>query len=215
LKNEVFMGKVLLDMSMSLDGFVAGPNNEDGGLHDYFFFPSGDIARVVEEGIKTTGAIIMGRRCYDLGDQLDGFANNPYKVPHFVLSHVVPEKSARGETPFVFVADGIENALTQAKAVAGDRNVVIGGGANTAQQFISAGLIDELHLYLFLWPLCPETNRTACPPHWTDPRPSANQIRSYHVLHRANGTHCRGPRTPLPAHRWTGRTRYRGSAATA
>ena len=55
------MGKVIVDMSMSLDGFIAGPNDEDGGLHDYFFSPSGDTALVVEEGIKTTGAIMMGK----------------------------------------------------------------------------------------------------------------------------------------------------------
>ena len=142
------MGKVIVDMSMSLDGFIAGPNDEDGELHDYFFSPSGDTAKVVEEGIKTTGAIIMGRRSYDLGDQFDGFVSTPYKVPHFVLSHTVPEKPAKGETAFIFVADGIESALTQAKAAAGDKDVVIGGGAHTAQQFISAGSIDELQIHL-------------------------------------------------------------------
>jgi len=97
------MGKVILDMSMSVDGFIAGPNDEDGGLHDYFFSPSGDTAQVVEEGIKTTGAIIMGRRSYDIGDQFDGFVSTPYHVPHFVLSHTVPEKPTKGETAFTFI----------------------------------------------------------------------------------------------------------------
>ncbi len=142
------MGKVILDMSMSLDGFVSGPNNEDGGLHDYFFSPSGETAKVVEEGIETTGAIIMGRHSYDLGDQFDGFVSTPYKVPHFVLSHKVPEKPARGETAITFVADGPASVIAQARAVAGDKNVVIGGGAHTAQQFISTGLIDELQIHL-------------------------------------------------------------------
>lgn len=142
------MGKVVVDMSMSLDGFVAGPNDEDGGLHDYFFSPSGATAQVVEEGIKTTGALIMGRRSYDLGDQFDGFVGTPYRVPHFVLSHTVPERAAKGETTFIFVADGIESALSQARAAAGDKNVVIGGGACTAQQFISAGAVDELQIHL-------------------------------------------------------------------
>ncbi len=145
-EKEVFMGKVILDMSMSVDGFIAGPNDEDGGLHDYFFSPSGDTAQVVEEGIKTTGAIIMGRRSYDLGDQFDGFVSTPYKVPHFVLSHTVPEKPAKGETAFTFVTDGPESALTQAKAAAGDKNVVVGGGAHTAQQFISVDAPDVTHL---------------------------------------------------------------------
>jgi dihydrofolate reductase len=147
-EKEGFMGKVILDMSMSLDGCIAGPNHEDGGLHDYFFSPSGDTAQVVEEGIKTTGAIIMGRRSYDLGDQFDGFVSTPYKVPHFVLSHTVPEKLAKGATAFTFVADGLQSALTQAKAAAGDKDVVVGGGATTAQQFISAELIDELQIHL-------------------------------------------------------------------
>jgi len=147
-KKEVFMGKVILDMSMSVDGFIAGLNDEDGGLHDYFFSPSGDTAQVVEEGIKTTGAIIMGRRSYDLGDQFDGFVSTPYKVPHFVLSHHIPEKLAKGETAFTFVTDGPESALTQAKAAAGDKNVVVGGGAHTAQQFISTESIDELQIHL-------------------------------------------------------------------
>jgi len=142
------MGKVIVDMSMSLDGFIAGPNDEDGGLDDYFFSPSGDTAQVVEEGIKTTGAIIMGRRSYDLGDQFDGLVSTLYKVPHFVLSHTIPEKPAKGETTFIFVTDGIESALTQAKAAAGDKDVVIGGGAHIAQQFISAGSIDELQIHL-------------------------------------------------------------------
>ena len=142
------MGKVIVDMSLSLDGFVAGPGHTDGGLHDYYFSPSGNTVQVVEEGITTTGAIIMGRRSYDLGDQVDGFVDNPYKVPHFVLSHTVPAQPAKGETTFLFVADGIASALTQAKAAAGDKHVVIGGGAQTAQQFISAGLVDELQLHL-------------------------------------------------------------------
>ncbi|HEX4204172.1 MAG TPA: dihydrofolate reductase family protein [Ktedonobacteraceae bacterium] len=142
------MGKIILDMSMSLDGCIAGLGDEDSGLHDYFFSPAGQSAQVVEEVITTTGAIIMGRRFYNLGDQLDGFVNAPFRVPHFVLTHISPEKPAKGETAFTFVTDGPESALTQAKAAAGDKNVVVGGGAQTAQQFLSAGLIEELHIHL-------------------------------------------------------------------
>ena len=142
------MGKVILDMAMSVDGFIAGPNDDDRGLHTYFFAPAPETTKLIDAGIKTTGAMIMGRRTYDLGDHFDGFADTPYKVPHFVLSHTVPTKPAKGETAFTFVADGIESALRQAKAAAGDRAVVIGGGASVAQQFLAAGLIDELQLYL-------------------------------------------------------------------
>jgi dihydrofolate reductase len=142
------MGKVVLDMAISLDGFVAGPNDEDGGLHDYFFSPSPETAAVIAEGIQETGAIIMGRRTYNLGDQYDGFADTPYKVPHLVLSHSTPAKPTKGETKFIFVPDGIELALAQAQGAAGAGDVVIGGGANIAQQFLAAGLIDQIQLHL-------------------------------------------------------------------
>jgi dihydrofolate reductase len=142
------MGKVILDMAMSLDGFVCGPNDEDGGLHNYFFSPSKAIGGVVQQGIQMTGTIIMGRGAYEVGARQDGFADNPYQVPTFVLSSQVPKTVARGAESFVFVTDGIESALSQAKAAAGDRHVVIGGGAATARQFLRAGRVDEIHLYL-------------------------------------------------------------------
>ncbi len=66
----------------------------------------------------------------------------------FVVSHDVPEKVAKGSTTFIFVPDGIESALSQAKAAAGDKAVVVGGGANTAQQYIQAGLLDEIQIHL-------------------------------------------------------------------
>jgi dihydrofolate reductase len=146
------VGKILLDMAMSLDGFIAGPNDEPEGLYDWFFPPSGSVtasdAAVIDESIKTTGAIVMGRRAYDLGDKVDGFADTPYRAEHFVLSHDAPEQVAKGETTFTFVTDGIESALEQAKAAAGDRNVAVGGGASIAQQCIEAGLIDEIQIHL-------------------------------------------------------------------
>jgi hypothetical protein len=70
---------VVLDMAMSLDGFIAGPNDEDDGLHNYFFSPVGPTKQVIEEGFRTTGTIIMGRRSYDVGAAQDGFADNPQK----------------------------------------------------------------------------------------------------------------------------------------
>jgi len=143
------MPKVVLDMAMSLDGFISGPHGEDHGLHDYFFSPSGVIAEVVQEGLKTTGTIIMGRRAYEIGAaQQDGYADDPYQVPTFVLTHHVPEKVAKGGESFIFVTDGIESALEQAKAVTGDRDVVVGGGADIAQQYLNAGLLDEIRIHL-------------------------------------------------------------------
>jgi dihydrofolate reductase len=141
-------------MAMSLDGFISGPNAEDQGLHNYFFSPSGPTREVIEEGFKMTGTIIMGRRAYDVGAAQDGFADNPYQVPTFVLTHRVPRKTAKGAESFVFVTDGIKSALEQAKAVTGDRDIVIGGGANIAQQYLRAGLVHEIQIHLVPTLLC-------------------------------------------------------------
>jgi dihydrofolate reductase len=141
------MGHVVLDMAMSLDGFIAGPNDDDGGLHNYFFSPTDATAGVIEEGFKTTGAIIMGRRTYDVGAEQNGFAENPYDVPTFIVSHTVPETIAQGAEAFVFVTD-IESALKQARAAAGERDTIIGGGAKLAQAYLKAGLVEQLHIHL-------------------------------------------------------------------
>jgi dihydrofolate reductase len=146
------MGIVLLDMAMSLDGFIAGPNGDDAGLHNWYFAAyngMNDRSRaVIDESIQTLGAIVMGRRAYDVGDKEDGFVDSPYHITHFVITHYVPEKAAKGTTPFTFVTDGIESALEQAKAAAGDKDIAIGGGANIAQQYLRAGLIDEIQVHL-------------------------------------------------------------------
>jgi dihydrofolate reductase len=142
------LGTVILDMAMSLDGYIAGPNGEDQGLHDWYFAPAEPSKKIIDELLDTFGAIVMGRRAYDVGDKQDGFADTPYKVKHFVLTHQVPEKAAKGTTSFTFVTDGIESALKQAKAAAGEKAVAIGGGANIAQQFLNAGLVDEIQIHL-------------------------------------------------------------------
>jgi dihydrofolate reductase len=141
------MGKVYLDMAMSLDGFISGPNGKDGGLHDWYFSPSGDAEFVKQELLDTMGAMILGRRAFGSAPEADGF-DTPYKVPHFILTHTARESIPRGGMEFIFVTEGIERALAKAKAVAGDKDVCIAGGANTAQQFLSAGLLDELQIHL-------------------------------------------------------------------
>lgn len=142
------MGNVIIDMSVSLDGFIAGPNDEDAGLHHWFFSPSDTTAKVIEESIKTTGVIIMGRRTYDIAAEQDGFVNNPYPVPHVILSRTVPEKLAEGAETFIFVTDGLEHAVQQAHTMISNKNIVVGGGAYTAQQLLKSGLVDEIHLHL-------------------------------------------------------------------
>jgi len=139
------MAKVLLDMAVSLDGFVAGPNDELGGLHDWFFSPAG--AEAVEESVRNTGAIVIGRRVYDQGDRMDGFAHSPYAAEHFVVTHEAPDRAAKGEMKFTFV-DNVRDAIEQAKEAAGDRNVAIGGGASVARQSLAAGLVDEIQIHL-------------------------------------------------------------------
>jgi dihydrofolate reductase len=151
MPTNAFSGKVLLDMAMSLDGFVSAPNNDSGGLYDWYFQePRGPADRnpeIVADLIATTGAIIMGRRVYGQGNE-EGYDGNPYRCRHFVLTHTPPAQPPKGDTDFTFVTDGIESALRQAKAAAGDRHVVVAGGAETAQQFLRAGLLEEIHLHI-------------------------------------------------------------------
>jgi dihydrofolate reductase len=139
------MGKVFLDMAMSLDGFVAGSNDEDSGLYNWYFAPSGNATVVINELLQTIGAIVIGRRTF--GDQPDGF-DTPYKVPHFVLSHTARPRVAKAGATFVFVDTGIESALAQAKTAAGEKAICVAGGAATAQQFLKAGLIDDVQIHL-------------------------------------------------------------------
>jgi dihydrofolate reductase len=158
---------VLVDLSMSLDGFVTGPNDDidrpmgEGGerLHDWIFdgkpersgtsprtSASGSNREVLDEAFKTTGAIVMGRRWFDHGERPWG-DDPPFQFPVFVLTHRPRAKITKGKTTFTFVTDGLESALKQAKAAAGAKNVAV-GSANTAQQYIKAGLVDEIQIHL-------------------------------------------------------------------
>jgi dihydrofolate reductase len=144
-KRKNNMGKVLVGMTISLDGFV---NDRNGDLSR--LYP--DLAalrqtEMLQEEIKTTGAVVMGRRAYDLAE--GDFTDYEFQVPIFVLTHHIPEKVAKGENEklsFTFVTDGIESAIEQAKAAAGDKYVTVIGGADTAQQCIEKGLLDELQI---------------------------------------------------------------------
>ncbi len=138
---------VCIDMAMSLDGFVAPRDHDDGSLHRWFFAPDSAERALIAESIATTGAIIIGRRTYDLGVAHNGFANNPYDVAHIVLTHTTPTEPASGTEQFTFVAD-VGQALKLAREAAGDRSVVVGGGAQVARHFLSHGLIDELYLHV-------------------------------------------------------------------
>ena len=136
------MGNVILDMAMSLDGFAAGPNGEDCGLNDWFFSPAGRSREIIEESIASTGAIVMGRRTYGVGDDAEGFSDTPYDAAHFVLTSKPPTRLPKGNVSFTFVTDGIASVLEQARAAAG-------GGPSTAQGFVEAGVLDEIQIHLF------------------------------------------------------------------
>jgi dihydrofolate reductase len=173
------MPKLKLDISISLDGFVAGPDPTleqplgRGGeqLHEWAFptkawrephgLEGGEANRdseVLEETIRDTGATLMGRKMFSGGEgpweadpNADGWwgEDPPFHHPVFVLTHHVRETvTKQGGTTFTFVTDGIESALEQARAAAGAKDVQVSGGAAVAQQYLSAGLLDELQIHV-------------------------------------------------------------------
>lgn len=139
------MGTVLAGMIMSLDGFVNDRNGDSSRLYPNFH----ELRETdyLQESMKTTGAVVMGRRSYDMGN--GDYTGYEYQVPIFVLTHHKPEQVAKGENDklsFTFLEGDVKNAIEQAKAAAGDKDVVIVGGADVIQQCIKAGVLDELHI---------------------------------------------------------------------
>lgn len=167
-----------LDISMSLDGYVAGPNQSEetplgeGGeqLHEWAIplaawrqshgMAGGEVnasSAVVEESRQNLGATVMGRNMFGGGkgpwgeDAWNGWWGDdpPFHMPVFILTHHAREPvPMKGGTTFTFVTDGIESALSQARDAAGDQDVALAGGANVAQQYLQAGLIDDLQLHV-------------------------------------------------------------------
>jgi len=141
------MTKVILGMTMSLDGFI---NDSSGSVEA--LYPDLDAWRETEPGresIQNTGAVVMGRNSFAMAEDPDWFAGNyEYQVPIFVLSHQPPRKHPKetDRLTFTFVTDGIESAIKQAVTAAGDKDVNVIGAASTVQQCLSAGLADELHV---------------------------------------------------------------------
>lgn len=158
------MGTVIFENSVSLDGFVAGPNDGpgngmgDGGMRLFDWYTSGDTpfplpgtdmvfqisrasAELLQEEWGKLGAMIVGRRMFDIAEGWGG--HPPGGGACFVVTHNVPQEWVKEGSPFTFVTDGVESAVRQAQQVAGDRNVSI-GSANIAQQCLKAGLLDEM-----------------------------------------------------------------------
>jgi dihydrofolate reductase len=159
------MTKVICDMAVSIDGFSAGPNQTrerpfgDGPVDrlTQWMLEDRDANKAEFDGIVAAGANIMGRNMFAgpapgaWEESWKGWWGDdpPYHSPVFVLTHHAHEPiEMEGGTTFHFVTDGIESALAQARAAAGDRDVAIAGGAATVNQFLAAGAIDELRLHV-------------------------------------------------------------------
>jgi dihydrofolate reductase len=160
------MATVLIDLAMSLDGFITGLNptpeqglgvggepllawSDNGTEPDRFggfFKPLGASREIIDEMFENTGAILIGRGLYDIMNGWD--AQHPIRgVPVFLVTHEAPENIPQGPTPFVVVTDGIESAVQQARAAAGDKEILT-HGASITQQLLNAGLCDELLIHI-------------------------------------------------------------------
>ena len=171
------MSKVRVHISVSADGYVAGPNQSkaeplgEGGesLHEWVVAlkawrephgkEGGEVnasSAVAEEARTNVGAEIMGRGKFGGGpgpwgdDPWPGWWGDdpPFRIPVFVLTHHEREPLTLSDTTFTFVTDGIESALEQAKAAASGKDVTIGGGADAINQYLAAGFVDELELHV-------------------------------------------------------------------
>ena len=162
------MGKVSTGLSMSLDGFIAGPNDGperplgEGGMRLFAWYAGGDTeyrlpgtemvfkvspqsADLLREAHSKMGAFVTGRRTFDITNGWGG--SPPLGVPTFVVTHTAPQEWVYEGSPYTFITDGVESAVEQAKAVAGDKDVAV-GAASIAQQCIRSGLLDEIHIDL-------------------------------------------------------------------
>ena len=162
------MGKVTTSLTMSLDGFIAGPNDGpehplgEGGMRLFDWYNSGDTEFVVPSGTMTSrvsaasaammresyaqvGALISGRKTFDITDGWGG--RHPVDTPVFVVTHAVPQEwiARHPDAPFTFVTAGVESAVAQARAIAGEKDVAV-AAASIVQQCLKAGLLDEFQV---------------------------------------------------------------------
>jgi dihydrofolate reductase len=197
------MAAVVVDISMSPDGFVAGPDDGlgrglgQGGepIHNWImggswsfddgtpFQATGVDREVMDEIFADAGAVIVGRRMYDV---VDGWGDeSPFDLPVFVVTSRPHPVRTVGKTSYTFVTDGIESALSRARDAAGGRNVSIGGGARLVQQFLAAGLVDEMRIHVAPVLLGKGTRLFE---HVNGSLPGLEQVR---VLSSPNATHIR------------------------
>jgi dihydrofolate reductase len=158
------MALVTAQMSVSLDGFFSGPEDIDAGFHRVTRWVIDTIAwrerlgleggehnansELISEVQEATGAYVMGRRMFDVGEAPWG-DNPPFHAPVFVVTHRARETLSReGGTTFTFVTDGVDSGIEQARASAKGKDVAISGGGNLLRQVIRAGLLDQLELHI-------------------------------------------------------------------
>jgi len=169
LGGENNVAKVTFDISMSLDGFITGPNDSveqglgEGGeqLHRWLYdldswrerhgLDGGESTRdaeILDEAFRNVGAVVIGRRMFDIAEEEWG-DNPPFHVPVFIVTHRPRQTIVKeGGTSYIFVTEGVEAASEQARAAAGDKDISIGGGADIIQQFLKAGMVDELQIHI-------------------------------------------------------------------
>jgi dihydrofolate reductase len=163
------MSKIIFDSGISLDGFFAGdnrsPNNPMGGvsgdIHKWMFKQKafwkhikmeggeeyGADSKLIDDVFARTGSYIMGKRMFEEGEVQ--WAEDLYNADVYVLTHEIREPWVqKGSTTFYFINDGIQSALEKARQSAKGKDIRIQGGANTIQQFLSAGLIDEFFIHI-------------------------------------------------------------------
>jgi dihydrofolate reductase len=152
------MGKVVYDISMSLDGFITAAGQTPlepmgaGGerLHDWAFGDDERDREILSTGLAGTGAVITGRRNYT--DALPWWGadgpTGPARLPIVVLCHEIPADPPPPGGVYTFVTGGVEHALKHAREAAGDKDVTVMGGAETGRQFLAAGLVDEISIHL-------------------------------------------------------------------
>lgn len=154
------MGKVIVELSMSLDGFIARPDGGTDEVHAWYFAGDTEVAmpnhglvfktdplsaELIRDQFRTIGANVTGRRTFEDAGAWGG--RDPYGVPSFIVSHSVPAEWSGPDSPFTFVTDGVASAIARAKAAAGDRDVAV-AAADIARQCLALGLLDEIHLHL-------------------------------------------------------------------
>jgi dihydrofolate reductase len=161
-QKEIIMGTIAAGFSMSLDGFIAGANDDVSRLFGWMALGDTDLelssgdtefelqmsaedAEQYKELVGQTGAIVSGRRMFDVAGAWGG--NHPMNLPVVVVTHTVPQEWNYPGSPFTFVTEGVDSAVQKAREIAGEKNIGV-GGADVTRECLKLGLLDEIHIDL-------------------------------------------------------------------